>query len=387
MSKKHVPEYIARARAAAAGTSYGFGVNDAARNEANFYNQYDLLRLVRTMADPRLGDSADLEISWSKEYERATGRRAQGVFVPTGVLARAMAETRALTVGTGGGSTGGQLVATDLLSQNFIDLLRPKSITARLGVQMLNDLVGNVAIPRQTGGTSAYWVNEADSPIESQATFDQVAMTPKTIGAYTDISRKMMLQSSISAQAFVINDLMNSLAQGIDAAIISGVGLGAEPGGLLANSSIPVVALGTDGAAMTWADVVQMWSTVAGNDADFGNLGFLTNAKVRGKLQQTEKVSGTGKFIWEEPEALSGVPALMSSLVPSNLTKGSGTDLSAMIFGNWSDLLVGQWGVLDITVDQYTFSSSGGVRIVAMQDVDFVVRHPESFVICKDIAT
>lgn len=344
-------------------------------------HRYDFNKLLRAMTDPGLNDQAGFELEVSREIGKVRGRHAEGVYIPTAVLARA------LTVSTAGGSTGGQLVATDLRADKFIDLLRPKSFTAALGVTLLENLVGNVAIPRQTGGAAAYWVTEGNAPTESQATFDQVPMTPKTIGAYTDISRKMVLQSSISAQGFVANDLTNTLAQAIDYAVIAGSGSGSEPTGLLNNTDVPVHELGTNGEAMTWPDVVAMWSAVAANSADFHALGFLTNPKVRGALMQAEKSAGSGEFVWDAGETLAGLPAFTTSLVPDNLTKGTGTNLSAMIFGNWADIIIGQWGAIDLTVDTYTLATSGGVRLVALLDLDFAVRHPESFVVCKDIVT
>lgn len=344
-------------------------------------HRYDLNKLLRAMIDTGLNYEAGFELEVSREIGKSRGRQAEGVYIPTAVLARA------LTVSTASGSTGGQLVATDLRSDKFIELLRPKSFTAALGVTLMEGLIGNVAIPRQTGGAAAYWVTEGNSPTESQASFDQVPMSPKTIGAYTDISRKMVLQSSISAQGFVANDLTNSLAQAIDYAVIAGSGSGAEPTGLLNNTGVPVLALGTNGEGMTWADVVAMWSTVAANSADFNALGFLTNPKVRGALMLVEKSAGSGEFVWDAGETLAGLPAFTTSLVPNNLIKGTGTNLSAMIFGNWADIIIGQWGAIDLTVDPYTLATSGGIRLVALMDLDFVVRHPESFVVCKDIIT
>lgn len=363
----------------------GFAAEARARRQPSGLNdelhRYDFNKLLRAMTDPGLNDEAGFELEVSREIGKARGRQAEGVYIPTAVLARA------LTVSTAGGSTGGQLVATDLRADKFIDLLRPKSFTAALGVTLLENLVGNVAIPRQTGGAAAYWVTEGNAPTESQAAFDQVPMTPKTIGAYTDISRKMVLQSSISAQGFVANDLTNSLAQAIDYAVIAGSGSGSEPTGLLNNAAVPVHELGTNGEAMTWPDVVAMWLTVAANSADFHALGFLTNPKVRGALMQAEKSAGSGEFVWDAGETLAGRPAFTTSLVPDNLTKGTGTNLSAMIFGNWADIIIGQWGAIDLTVDPYTLATSGGVRLVALLDLDFAVRHPESFVVCKDIIT
>lgn len=352
--------------------------------------RYDFGALVRGLVDPGSG-SGGLEFEVGQELAHRGGKKPSGVIVPFEVF------SRGLTVGTGGGSTGSKLVATNLLSNQFIDLLRPVSIVATLGATALTGLQGNVAIPRQTGGATHYWVPESGAPSESQAGFDQVPMTPKTLAAYSDISRRMVLQSSVDIGAFVMSDLRASLAQELDRAVLNGSGVGAEPSGILNNNAIATVALGDNGAALTWADLIGLWTTVASANADESSVAYVTTKQVRGKLAQTQKVAVPGAdFIWEaSPQmtlpgegAIAGGRAIATSLMPSDLTKGTGTGLSSMIFGAWSDLMLGQWGGgLDLMVDPYTLSSSGGLRIVAMTDVDFAVRHPESFVKVKDIVT
>jgi HK97 family phage major capsid protein len=256
-----------------------------------------------------------------------------------------------------------------------------------LGATMMNDLVGNIAIPRQTGGASSYWVAESGAVTESQAAFDQLTMSGKTVGSMSDISRKMLNQSSIDVESFVRNDLATSLALAIDLAAINGSGASNQPTGVLNTSGIGSVVGGTNGAAPDWADIVDLESQLALDNADIGNLGFLTNAKVRGKLLQTEKSSSTGQYVWGDNNTLRGYNAAVSNQVPSNLTKGSTSTCSAIIFGNWSDLIIGSWGGIDINVDTSTGSSSGTVRIVALQDVDIGIRHAESFAAMKDATT
>jgi HK97 family phage major capsid protein len=148
------------------------------------------------------------------------------------------------------------------------------------------------------------------------------------------------------------------------------------------------VAGGTDGLAPTWAHIVELESDVSVANADIGTLSYLTNAKVRGKLKGTSKVSGQNGFVWEGGDTpLNGYRAAVTNGVPSNLTKGTGTNLSAIIYGNFADLLIGMWGTLDLMVDPYSLSTSGTVRVVALQDVDVAVRHAESFATMVDAIT
>jgi len=250
-------------------------------------------------------------------------------------------------------------------------------------------LVGNIAIPRATGGATAYWVAETGAPTESQQAFDQVALSPKTVGAFTDISRKLLLQSSIDVEGFVRNDLATVLALAIDLAGINGSGASNQPTGILNTAGIGSVAGGTNGLAPTYQNMIDLETAVALANADVGAMGYLTNAKVRGKLKSTQKVATYGDdFVWGEDGAVNGYAATVSNQVPSNLTKGTSTGVcSAILFGNFADLIIGQWGALDLTVDPYTGSTSGTVRVVALQDVDIAVRHAESFAAMKDALT
>lgn len=344
--------------------------------------QYSMLKALHYLANPgdrRAAELAGFELECSRAAAERAGKPAQGLLVPFDVL------KRDLTVGTA--ADGGNLVATNLLSGSFIDLLRNAMVLPGLGMQMLTGLVGNIAIPKQSGSATAYWVAESGAPTESKQAIAQVTMAPKTVGAFTDISRKLLLQSSIDVEAFVQRDLAAVLGLAIQAAAIKGGGSN-EPTGILGTSGIGSVAGGTDGAAPTWANIVELETDVSVANADVGTLAYLTNAKVRGKLKTTTKVADQNGFIWDGGNTpLNGYRTGVTNAVPSNLTKGSGTNLSAIIFGNFADLILGMWGGLDLTVDPYSNSTSGTVRVVALQDVDVAVRHAESFSAMVDAIT
>ena len=348
------------------------GMNDAEIGD------FSIVRAVNALVTGNWHE-AGFEREMSDSMASKLGKRAQGFYIPTDVLMRDLNVTTS--------TAGGHTVATDLLSGSFIDMLRNKMSVVGLGATMMSDLVGNIAIPRQTGGASSYWVAESGAVTESQAAFDQVTMSGKTVGSMSDISRKMLLQSSLDVEAFVRNDLATSLALAIDQAAINGSGASNQPTGILNTSGIGSVVGGTNGAAPDWADIVDLESAVSADNADLGSLGYLTNAKVRGKLLQTEKASGTAQYVWSDNNTLRGYNAAVSNQVPSNLTKGSTSTCSAIVYGNWSDLIIGTWGGIDINVDTSTGSSSGTVRVVALQDVDVAVRHAESFAAMKDATT
>lgn len=345
--------------------------------------RYSMMRAINALSNPgdrAAQDAAAFERECSEAAAQKMGKQARGFMVPSEV------QHRDLTVGTA--TAGGNLVATDLLSGSFIDALRDSMVIDGLGARFLTGLVGNIAIPKLTGSASAYWVAENTAPTESQQTIGQVTMSPKTVGAYTDISRRLLLQSSLDVEGMVQNDIAQILGLAIQQAAISGSGASNQPSGILTQVT-PSVIGGTNGLAPTWGNIVQLESDVAVANADVGTLAYLTNAKVRGKLKTTSKVSGQNGFVWESGDTpLNGYRAGVTNAVPSNLTKGTSSGVaSAIIFGNWADLVIGMWGALDLTVDPYSGSAAGTVRIVALQDVDIALRNVVSFATMVDALT
>ncbi len=349
---------------------------------ADDLKRYSVLRAVRAALSGDWRD-AGLEREASDAVATKLGRQPRSFFIPFDWM---KAETRDLIKGTA--AQGGYLVGTELLAASFIDLLRNKMLVREAGATIMAGLVGDIAIPRQTGGATGYWVAENGAPTESQQALDQVAMSPKTVGAFTDISRKMLKQSSIDAELFVRNDLALVIALMIDLASLHGTGSSNQPTGVASQTGVNVVAIGANGGAITNAHVVDMETQVSIDNADLGRLAYLTNAAVRGKLKSTEKVSGYPVYVWGESQTpLNGYRGLVTNQVRSDLTKGTGTNLSAVFFGNWADLIIGMWGELDMLVDPFTASSTGAVRVIAFQDIDIAVRHPGSFAVILDAVT
>lgn len=347
--------------------------------------QYSLLRVLHAMANPtdtRAREAAAFELECSRAAADRQGREVKGVVVPHDVL------RRELNVGTP--TAGGNLVATNLMAGDFITLLRNAMVLDGLGMRMMTGLVGNIAIPRLTGGATAYWVDESAAPTASQQAFDQVAMSPKTLGARTPISRKLLLQNSLDAEALVRNDLATVLALELQRAAINGSGTAPEPRGILNVSGIGAVVGGTNGAAPTWGNVIELETDVSVANADIGSLAYLTNAKVRGKLKSTEQFATTnGRPVWQDGNTpLNGYRAGVTNAVPSNLTKGTSSGVcSAIIFGNWADLITGLWGGLELQVDPYSSGDTGSVVVRVFQDADVAVRHAQSFSAMVDALT
>jgi HK97 family phage major capsid protein len=230
----------------------------------------------------------------------------------------------------------------------------------------MTGLQGMVAIPRQSGGATTYHVAESGSITESQLTVDQVTMQPRTIGALTDYSRRLLLQSSVDVENLVRRDLAQQIAIEVENQAINGTGVGSYPLGFL-----NVTGINTESGVTTFADYVNAEAALSTDNALFGNLGYMMNSALRGTLKTTEKASNTAQFVYESDNTINGYNAYVSNSMPANTA----------VFANFSDIMIGFWSGLDIMVDPYTGSASGTVRVVAMQDYDVAIRHPES--ICK----
>jgi HK97 family phage major capsid protein len=351
-------------------------------------DRYSLVRAIRAAAD-KDWSKAGFERECSVAAARQFHRDPQGFWIPPEiVLGDGRQQQRDLVKGTD--TAGGYLVATEL--GPLIELLRNAMVTRMAGATVLSGLQGDLALPRQDAAGTGYWVAEGSSPTESQQTLGQVPLTPKTVGAYTDYTRKLLIQSSIDVENFVRQDLMAVVALAVDRAALIGSGSGAEPLGIAGTSGIGDVNMGDpDGAAPTWAKLVEFESDVSAANAALGRLAYIANSVTIGKLKTVEKASGTAKFLYNfeaSDRPLNGYPVHVTNALRSNLSKGaSGTVLSEMFFGDWRSLLIGVWSGFDVLVDPYTFGTSGGVRIVVLHDVDVAVRHAASFSYSDEIVT
>lgn len=330
--------------------------------------QFSILRAVRALspnATRKDREAAAFEFECSEAAQRAYGKEAKGILIPAEVLARAFNAGGAANTPTGA-TSGSNLVEKALMAGSFIDLLRNRTTIMRLGTTM-GGLVGNVDIPKQTGGATGYWVGEGGDATEGTPTIGQITFSPKTVAAYTDLTRRLMMQSTPDAEGIVRRDLANALAQTIDNAGYYGTGSSNQPRGIKNYAGIN--ALDFAAAQPTFAELVGMETLVASDNADIGQMGYVGNAAFRGHCKTTPKFgSGTESTIWE----------------PGNTVNGYRTEITNQVitgdvfFGNFADLIIAMWGGLDLTVDPYSLSKSGGLRIVMFQDVDFNLRRVES---------
>lgn len=348
--------------------------------------------LVRALNAHMTGSwrEAGLEREVSVELARRMGRDSNGFFMPTDLP---MMRDAGYYVGTP--TQGGNLVKTDLLMGSFIDILRNKAAVMQLGATFLPGLVGKVEIPRQSGVSATQWIQETGTVTGSNATFDKVALDMKTIAAKSFVSRNMLRQVTMSVENFVRNELATSIALAIDLAALSGSGSGSEPKGLASQTGILTVEGGTNGAAITFDHLIDMETKVADANADGTSMAYLANAVTIGALKKIKDANNN--YIWKPivgasrnaiPGEVNGYPVARSNQARKNLTKGTSSGVcSEIFFGNWADLLIGEWGVLEILPNPYSAAAydNGGLEIRALQSVDIAVRHPESFCRMADV--
>jgi len=342
---------------------------------------YSLLKAVSEAAQGKL---SGLEKEVSDEIASRTGKAARGFYMPTNIDFRANH-----VVGTN--NVGGFLKPTDHLGSEFIESLKAKLVTAQAGARILQGLQGDVSIPKMSAETSnVSFVAEDGSPSEGNATFAQVTMSPKTLACQLDISRKLQLQSDPSIEAVLRQDVINSFARKIDEVALEGGGSN-EPSGIIASSTGNVVAIGTNGGAISYANCVDMVEAVEIDNAilNDASVKFVGNPKVTANLRTVSKqASGVeGNFILGEDNRILGYDYMSSTLVPSDLSKGTGSNLSALIFGDFSQLMLGFYSGVDVIVDPYTGSNSNTLRLCFFQDFDVALRYDDSFSVIKDIVT
>lgn len=336
---------------------------------------YSLFRALNAVFN-RDWSKAGLEREASQEVAKRVGHEPKngGFFVPY----EAQTLKRDLSVG-GGLATGGALVGTEHRAESFIDMLRAKSVLYALGAQRLTGLRGDIAIPKQTGASTAYWIKEGMPPAESNPTFGQIGMTPKTLGDIVEFTRKLILQSDPSVEALVYRDIAKVMALGLDRAGITGSAANDEPVGILNQSGMHVIPATGSGGAMQFSDFTDTEGLLEEANVDAANLAFLSRPMFRASLKSRQKVTGQAIFITGEGNTTVGYNHAVSTQVPLG-SGGAGT--SKLIFGDFSQIVIGEWGVLEIVANPFGSGfAAGNISIRALQSVDLVVRYPEAFAV------
>jgi HK97 family phage major capsid protein len=333
--------------------------------------RFSLMRAIHALANPtdrRAQEAAAFEFECSRSAAEAYGRTAQGILLPAEVMRNWKRDLNS--------SDDSALFTDDFRGGDFIDALRNASSVMQAGARMLGGLSGDVKIPKKTTAASAAWIStEGGASSESEMVVGSVSLTPRTLGAFTDITRQLMIQSSLDVEALVRDDLAQAIALAIDLGALAGSGSSGQPTGIKNTGGINVVDFGTAPDLIpTWAQVVEMETKVREDNALGLGGAYISNATMYGALKAVEKAANTAQFVVGADGNMNGYNTLVSNQVASG----------DLYFGDFSQLLIGMFGGLDIVVDPHTQATSGTVRIVALQSVDVAVRHATAFCLGND---
>lgn len=316
-----------------------------------------------------------------------------GVMVP---FHRIFGKTfRDLTSGTASGTAkGGNLIGTDVLGLAPELGIYPSVL--RAGATVISDLTGDAKLPTLTGGSEPQWLtSETDAPDEGSAVFGSVTLTPHTLSTYIDFSRLLRLQSALSMDGLLRAYLARGIARTVDAAALVGTGADGQPTGIVGTSGVGSVGIATNGGALSRTVLKRIVAEVA---TDRGltpesSPAFLANSSTVLSAYATETSSGSGRYLYEpgtdDPTrgTLGGWRCFLNDNLPANGTKGSGSNLSTLVFGDWRALYVGLFGAVELLANPYAAASAGATRLHAYLSLDCAVAQPGAFCVTSDVVT
>lgn len=367
---------------------YGSASTSDKTERQKLVNEYSFKRAIeQATTGRREGVEFEMHKEAANEFQRAgVSVSAHSVLIPSDAFKRDMTAT-----GGTGGDQGGVNIQTNV--GGIIDVLLPNTVLGGLGVTRFDNLTGNLDLPKANTQPAAGWNTENGTAAEKSPTFGKVSFSPKRLAAFIQVSNQLLRQSSNSIDAYVRNYLAQAMAQELEKAAIKGGGTN-EPTGIIGNADVNVIYAGgaasnatnANGAAVVWADVVNAMKAV--ESANAMGQAYLTNPLVKAALQTTARqASGVeGNFILQSGAGeLNGYPMAVTTNVPSNLAKGAASDLSAMIFGDFSKLAIASWGGMELTVDPFSGATAGLTNMVLNAYMDVNLLQPASFAVCKDI--
>ena len=367
---------------------YGAASTSEKTERSKMAAQYSFKRAIEQATTGRRdGVEFEMHKEAADEFQRAgVSVSAHSVLLPSDVFKRDMSAT-----GGTSGSEGGVNIQTNV--GGIIDVLLPATVLNGLGITRFDNLTGNLDLPTASTQPAAGWNTENGTATEKSPAFSKISFSPKRLAAYIQVSNQLLRQSSNSIDAYVRQYLINAMAIELEKAAIKGGGSN-EPTGIIGNSNVNVIYAGgassnstnANGAAIVWADVVNAMKAVENNNA-MGQA-YLTNPLVKAALQVTGRQSSgvEGNFILQSGAGeLNGYPLATTTNVPSNLSKGTSSTLSAMIFGDFSKLAVASWGGMELTVDPYSGATAGLTNMVLNAYMDVNLLQPKAFSVCKDI--
>lgn len=310
-----------------------------------------------------------------------------------------------LTAGTG--SQGGFLLGVEV-DQGIIPLaIDERPALSKMGIRKLTNLaVGEYHLQKQTARSQAYWIGELQAPTKSTQTFDRRTLRMKKIAAYCAASNDLMRQGRGTMDSFMRQDLADALGLGMEDALITGSGTDHQPKGVIRYTDLTTTsAIGTNGGNLGLRKAREMALNIRKANLLKGSLGFLTspevmhNLSIQGFQSYSAQTSNTGPLngrIPLSPEQLGGLlgyPIYDSTRLPVNLEKGNATDCTYVIFGDWSQVVMGMWGGLEIKVSDVASDGTNhmftqdGFFVHALQTMDITIRDEKALTVISDART
>jgi HK97 family phage major capsid protein len=271
---------------------------------------------------------------------------------------------------------------------SFIDLLRNASRVIQAGATVLPGLDGPVTFPKQSGAGTFSWVGENPGAdvADSNLLLGTTSLTAKTAQSTSSFSRQLLRQAVVDVEALVRADIAAIHALGIDAAALFGTGASNQPTGVFNQAGVNVVALGTNGAAPTYASMLQLLCALEQANANtVGTPAVITTPGMKYTLKNIAKLANNiAEPVWSDDDKVAGVQGFSTNQVQSNLTKGTGTLLHAVYAGIWSQLMIGEFGAMEILTDPYRLKKQGMIEVTSFQMIDIAPRYASAFSVIKD---
>lgn len=365
----------------------GAPVVDGEEKEARAFS---FSKLIHEVGENKLSGLEKEMVEESAKEARSLGISPNGIYLSNKVMDLKTREMRTMTAGSA--TAGGNFIPLEKVG--FFDALYAKTVLDQLGATKLTGLSANVDLTGFSSGVSVAWAAETADAASGDPVTAARQLRPSRIAGYSDISKQLLLQNNQSIDQKIIESFIKALAVAIEAAAINGSGSSNQPLGLLGTSGINSVAMGTNGAVPSLAKVLELVAAVENANAGM-NGKFLINPKLVARLKQTEISSGSGAMIMSYmayfnglADQIDGKPVFATTNVPSNLTKGTSSGVcSAMIYGDWENLVVGQFGGVELVVDPFSQAIGNKTRVVVNQHVGIAVQQPAAFGAIVDLLT
>lgn len=327
---------------------------------------FSLIKAINDVVNNRsLDATAEAVVAEGRAAFRANNQEAAGQIVLPVAEERA-GETQTPTTTTpasdpivaGTATKGKEAVATNKFS--ILGPLRSAMVLSQAGATYLTGLVGNIAIPFYSGSNCG-WKGEVVAAEDGKGSFSEITMSPKRLTAFIDVSKQFLIQDSVGAEELLRRDIIAALAEKFEKTILgTEAGTDTKPAGIFNGVT-------ADTAALTFADVVNLEAALENNNVT-GALTYVVSPSAKATLRTTAKDAGSGRFVMEGNE-VEGIRVLSSSAVTS---KG-------VLLGDFRELIIGQWGGIDLTIDTLTKATEGMVRIVINAYFDAKVRRTAAF--------